>query len=122
MTQMNPLRNTDISSLLFNEYLNESKKNKRFVTLKEVSFHDSSSDCWVVIYDRVYDVTKFLNEHPGGRDILLEYGGRDASWAFRSSGHSKSALYALKLYYVGELPEEERIFRKIGGYAVLDLP
>lgn len=30
------------------------------ITLKEVAQHDEMSDCWVVIYDRVYDVTDFL--------------------------------------------------------------
>lgn len=30
------------------------------ITLKEVAHHDAMGDCWVVIYDRVYDVTDFL--------------------------------------------------------------
>lgn len=30
-------------------------------SLLEVAQHDSMSDCWIVIYDRVYDITKFLN-------------------------------------------------------------
>lgn len=34
----------------------------REITLEEVSWHDNSSDCWVVIYDRVYDITDFLDE------------------------------------------------------------
>lgn len=34
----------------------------RIITLDEVSEHDTPGDCWVVIYDRVYDITTFLNE------------------------------------------------------------
>lgn len=34
----------------------------RIITLAEVSFHDTPGDCWVVIYDRVYDITTFLDE------------------------------------------------------------
>lgn len=34
----------------------------RVVTLAEVAYHDSPRDCWVVIYDRVYDITNFLHE------------------------------------------------------------
>lgn len=32
------------------------------ITLAEVSHHDSYDDCWVVIYDRVYDITSFFDE------------------------------------------------------------
>ncbi|GBP62194.1 Cytochrome b5 isoform A [Eumeta japonica] len=67
----------------------------RTITLSEVACHDSPDDCWVVIYDRVYDITTFLDEHPGGADIMLEYAGQDASTAFRGSGHSKAAVRAL---------------------------
>lgn len=35
-------------------------KSRKTITLEEVAFHDSSSSCWLVIYDRVYDVTDFL--------------------------------------------------------------
>lgn len=38
----------------------EAKEN--IVTLAEVSMHDTPDDCWVVIYDRVYDISSFLDE------------------------------------------------------------
>lgn len=85
------------------------------ITLEEVSWHDTHQDCWVVINDRVYDVTPFLFEHPGGEDVLLEHGGRDASFAFSSSGHSAAAIRALDRYIVGILPESERIFNAPSG-------
>jgi cytochrome b involved in lipid metabolism len=31
-------------------------------TLKDISVHDTSYDCWVIIYDKVYDITNFLQE------------------------------------------------------------
>lgn len=34
----------------------------RIITLAEVAFHDTPNDCWVVIYDRVYDISDFLDE------------------------------------------------------------
>lgn len=34
----------------------------RIISLAEVSLHDTQDDCWVVIYDRVYDITTFLDE------------------------------------------------------------
>lgn len=40
----------------------ESEIDKRLkqITLAEVSDHDCYDDCWIIIYDRVYDVTNFL--------------------------------------------------------------
>lgn len=35
---------------------------KRIIPLEEVSWHDSVSDCWIIIYDRVYDITNFIDE------------------------------------------------------------
>ncbi|XP_034655895.1 cytochrome b5 [Drosophila subobscura] len=59
--------------------------------------------CWIIIKGNVYDVTKFLSEHPGGEDLLLEYGGKDASKAFRQAGHSSDAEKELKNFKIGEL-------------------
>lgn len=98
----------------------EAKDNT--ITLAEVSLHDTPDDCWVVIYDRVYDITNFLDEHPGGADIMLEYAGQDASTAFRSSGHSRMATKALDRFIVGELPLQERMYRRPGGIRLSDIP
>ncbi|CAG9858700.1 unnamed protein product, partial [Phyllotreta striolata] len=88
---------------------------QKVITMEEVSWHDSANDCWIIIYDRVYDVTGFLQEHPGGDELLLEYAGREASGAFRGAGHSVSAVRSLDKFWIGELPINERIFRKQGG-------
>ncbi|XP_028132772.1 cytochrome b5 [Diabrotica virgifera virgifera] len=95
---------------------------ERVITLEEVSRHDTDKDCWVVIYDRVYDITEFLDEHPGGSEVLLEYAGREASAAFRGSGHSNVAIKLLNKYCIGELPIDERIFRKPGGLMLSNIP
>lgn len=39
-----------------------NEKCRPIITLKEVAEHDSYDDCWIILYDRVYDVTKFLYE------------------------------------------------------------
>lgn len=53
---------------------------------------------------------------------MLEYAGGDASTAFRSSGHSKSAAKALERFVVGELPMHERMYRRPGGMRLSDIP
>lgn len=42
-------------------------------------FGSSRESCWVIIKGEVYDVTDFLDDHPGGPDIILKYGGKDAT-------------------------------------------
>ncbi|KAH8924242.1 putative mitochondrial cytochrome b2 [Atractiella rhizophila] len=46
---------------------------------KDVATHNTRESCWIVISGKAYDVTKFLDEHPGGANILLKYGGMDAT-------------------------------------------
>ncbi|KAM5538176.1 hypothetical protein V8D89_008063 [Ganoderma adspersum] len=54
----------------------------RAFSLDEVSKHNSSSSCWVIINNKVYDVTEFLPDHPGGTKIILKYAGKDATSAY----------------------------------------
>ena len=47
----------------------------RTFTLAECQEHMSDKDCWLVIEGKVYDVTPFLDEHPGGFDTLVSNAG-----------------------------------------------
>ena len=69
--------------------------------------HNNFDDAWIVLYDKVYNVTEYLLKHPGGEDVILEYLGFDATMAFRSVGHSKAALRMLEKYLIGILPKSE---------------
>ncbi|KAL8809960.1 MAG: hypothetical protein Q9223_003424 [Gallowayella weberi] len=44
---------------------------------KEVATHKTSKSCWVTLGSKVYDVTDFVDAHPGGGELILEYGGKD---------------------------------------------
>ncbi|EOA12606.1 hypothetical protein CARUB_v10027337mg [Capsella rubella] len=72
-------------------------------TLAEVSQHSSSKDCWIVIDGKVYDVTKFLDDHPGGDEVILTSTGKDATDDFEDVGHSSTAKAMLDEYYVGNI-------------------
>jgi L-lactate dehydrogenase (cytochrome) len=41
----------------------------------EVAKHDNKKSCWIVLDSKVYDVTDFLTQHPGGAAVLLKQGG-----------------------------------------------
>ncbi|KAG2663538.1 hypothetical protein I3843_16G037000 [Carya illinoinensis] len=75
----------------------------RIFTLSQVERHRSKKDCWLVINGRVLNVTKFLKEHPGGEEVLMESAGKDASKEFEAVGHSKGAQSLLRKYQVGVL-------------------
>ncbi|XP_006860268.1 PREDICTED: cytochrome b5 type B-like [Chrysochloris asiatica] len=74
-----------------------------YYRLEEVAKRNSSKEIWLVIHGRVYDITRFLEEHPGGEEVLLEQAGADASESFEDVGHSSDAREMLKQYYVGDV-------------------
>lgn len=85
-------------------------------TLSEVQQHNSLDDCWMVIFDKVYNITDFVHEHPGGDFILYEYAGRDATHPFLSSRHGSSAYKMLDKYWIGILVDEELYYSNNSSY------
>merc|ERR1719455_45888 len=51
-------------------------------TKEDVATHNSKSSCWVILNDRVLDVTEFLKDHPGGELAILTFAGKDATEEF----------------------------------------
>ncbi|CAA6668220.1 unnamed protein product [Spirodela intermedia] len=72
-------------------------------TLVNVSKHNTREDCWLLINDKVYDVTKFLDDHPGGDEVLVTATGKDATNDFEDVGHSTTARAMLDEYFVGNI-------------------
>lgn len=60
--------------------------------MNQVKTHNSEENCWIVIGDEIYDVTDYLDEHPGGVSKIMQYAGKDATKAFEEAGHSMEAL------------------------------
>ncbi len=52
------------------------------VRLADVAAHNSRGSLWMAVHGKVYDMTAFVDEHPGGASILLKNGGGDATTAF----------------------------------------
>ena len=48
----------------------------------EVAKHNSRQSCWVIVSKNVYDVTEFLDHHPGGAYAVLRYAGKVSSGTF----------------------------------------
>ncbi|KIW28349.1 uncharacterized protein PV07_08022 [Cladophialophora immunda] len=50
----------------------------------EVAKHNHRQSCWIVLYGKVYDITDFLDGHPGGPQVLLRSAGQDATAEYES--------------------------------------
>ncbi|KAJ2556609.1 hypothetical protein EV175_001894 [Coemansia sp. RSA 1933] len=72
-------------------------------TAEEIAKHYTRDDIWIVVHGKVYDVTKFLDEHPGGEEVILEHAGIDATEAFEDIGHSEDARELLAHLLIGDL-------------------
>ncbi|KAG2701380.1 hypothetical protein I3843_06G038400 [Carya illinoinensis] len=70
---------------------------------EEVEKHNTTKDCWLIISGKVYDVTAFMDDHPGGDEVLLSATGKDATNDFEDVGHSDSAREMMDKYYIGDI-------------------
>ena len=71
----------------------------RRITKSEVAQHNTPEDCWLIIDAKVYDVTKWAAEHPGGPDLLWDVAGKDATRDFEDAAHSDVATTQLESLY-----------------------
>ena len=82
----------------------KSNKTKEY-TLEEVAKHKTKGDAWIVIHNKVADITKWIPNHPGG-DIIMKGVGKDATKLFDNIGHDDYAKKILKKYQIGILKKE----------------
>jgi len=85
--------------------------NKSQITISEVAKHNTPTNCWLIINNKIYDVSQYLkfNLHPGENATIIPYCGKEATRAFDTKDrsnpkpHSTNANSMLADYYVGEL-------------------
>ena len=76
-------------------------------TVAEVAKHNTEDDLWVIIKEKVLNVSEFRLEHPGGQDPIMEVAGGDATIKFEEVGHSQLALELGADYVIGVVDPED---------------
>ncbi|EGG19896.1 delta 5 fatty acid desaturase [Cavenderia fasciculata] len=84
-----------------------TQKTKQY-SWSELAKHNTAEDCWVAVDGKVYDVTKWVNQHPGGSDIILYSSGRDVTNLFESyHPMSDKPAAILEKYHIGTVSSLE---------------
>lgn len=79
------------------------------IATANVASHNNEKSCYVTIGANVYDVTKFMPDHPGGGDLILQYGGKDVSKILvdeLSHKHTEAAYEILNESLIGFVANE----------------
>jgi cytochrome b involved in lipid metabolism len=90
-----------------NQPANNNSDGTLSLSLQEVAKHNTTQDCWIIVENKVYNVSGYLNMHPGGAGTIIPYCGADASTAFLTKGgagtHSSRASQDLSSLYLGDV-------------------
>ena len=80
------------------------------IPVADVAARSSAKSCYVTLGTKVYDITSFLDDHPGGADLILEYGGQDVADVMGdevSHLHSSAAYEILDEHLIGFVATEK---------------
>lgn len=77
-------------------------------TAAEVATHNTSSNCWSIIDSGVYNLTSWVNQHPGGSSRIIQLCGQDGTTRFRNQhgtgGSANSTLAGFRIGTVATAP------------------
>lgn len=80
------------------------------LTLDEVKKNNSSSSCWSIVYENVFDLTKWIAKHPGGSSKILAICGKDGTNSFeRQHTGDGGAANQLSSYFLGKLGDSVKL-------------
>lgn len=82
----------------------------KIFTASDVASHNKSDSLYIIVDGDVYDLTKFQDDHPGGKKILQRVAGKDASkqfWKYHNDGILKKYKTKLQVGSLDTKPKEE---------------
>jgi cytochrome b involved in lipid metabolism len=89
------------------EKTGENGETEKTYTMEEVAKHNSKESCWTVIRGEVYDLTNWIDKHPGGADKILKICGKDGTNLFvKQHGGKEKPEKILENFEIGTLKKE----------------
>jgi cytochrome b involved in lipid metabolism len=89
-----------------NDILNNYKGGSNKYDINDIKKHNSiEKGVWTIIYNKVYDITKWVPEHPGGIAKIMQIAGKDGTDLFMNNPFHKGtdAKKILEKYYIGDI-------------------
>eukprot|EP00028_Trichosphaerium_sp_Am-I-7-wt_P002604 CAMPEP_0168528946 /NCGR_PEP_ID=MMETSP0405-20121227/13585_1 /TAXON_ID=498012 /ORGANISM="Trichosphaerium sp, Strain Am-I-7 wt" /LENGTH=145 /DNA_ID=CAMNT_0008552515 /DNA_START=207 /DNA_END=641 /DNA_ORIENTATION=- len=83
----------------------KKRRERKYYTKAEVAKHNAETDCWLIIKNKVYDVTDYVPDHPGELAILNNAGGENTE-GFFGDQHPETVEDMLDEYYIGDIRED----------------
>ncbi|KAG0043390.1 hypothetical protein BGZ83_011461 [Gryganskiella cystojenkinii] len=71
-------------------------------TTADLANHATKDSLYLAVGGKVYDCTDFIDEHPGGEEVLIDEAGKDATESFEDVGHSDEAREIMAKMFIGE--------------------
>ncbi|GMM30268.1 hypothetical protein DAMA08_030130 [Martiniozyma asiatica (nom. inval.)] len=99
-----------LSESIANDDLGSSTKH---ITVEEFIKHNKADDCWITVNGHVYDLTDFIQMHPGGTTPLIQNAGHDATELYNKI-HPKGTIENF-------LPAEKQLGTLIGSAPKLEV-
>lgn len=86
---------------------NKSNRTRTDLTMAEVAKHDKRDDAWIVVDGHCYDVTAYVEAHPGGWLPIANLAGKDVTDAFANYHPARVYRRLLPRFYIGEVADYE---------------
>jgi cytochrome b involved in lipid metabolism len=87
--------------------MDSASTGNKVISLTEFRSANTRDKCYVAIENKVYDVTEFLSQHPGGHAVLLQGGGKNVTEDFNTIRHSANAKELAESMRIGVLQDQE---------------
>ena len=94
------------------------------IPIADLHRHNNEKSCYVTLGAKVYDVTTFVDDHPGGSDLILEHGGKDVSEIMKDEiqhDHSEVAYEILEERLIGFIATEPVLKGAVEGNNPTDI-
>lgn len=83
---------------------NTANTKKAGFSMADVAAHNNADSCYVAVGTKVYNVTDWIKQHPGGQQAILGLCGTDGTAAFSAQhGSNAKAQAALASFLIGDL-------------------